>query len=125
VCVSVSSLLLGSGVALGDLIAFDAATIDKGRLLTLPIVPEPRDNGRCCHDSVPDLEREEGEGGAGFAGSNVEGLNEGASDNSLRGGEDIIGFAGSGVAIIDRGAELAKLVGDSFLGEIDLARSAS
>jgi len=49
--ISVSSLVVGSGVAPGDLTAlFSAATIDSGRLRALV---EPRDVGRCCQDSVP------------------------------------------------------------------------
>ena len=44
----------GSGVALGDRMAFSAATVDRGRLLTAGISREP---GLCCHESVPERAR--------------------------------------------------------------------
>ena len=54
----VASSLVGAGstLARGDLAAlFSDATIDSGRLLPLTV---PRDEGRCCHDNVPERERD-------------------------------------------------------------------
>lgn len=114
----------GSGVALGERMAFSDATAESGRLRT---VGESRDPGRCCHESVPERARPALLGGGfGLTGSaiGVVSLLLGESSTDSRSMLPALAAIARGDSEVCGTEAKEELRGESLVGEIDRARSA-
>jgi hypothetical protein len=115
----------GSGVALGDRIAFSAATVDSGLLLT---VGDSREPGRCCQESVPERARPPAllGGGLGLTGSARGVVSRLPRLRSTGARSELLAFAcvASGESARWEADAREVLSGESLVGEMERARSA-